>query len=325
MALGRSIWNWFLTTLSSRTFWMIISLIVGIGAYIWGAFLPQSSLLHEILFQIGNITVIGIFFSFFSNASEFLGIFKKELQDIVYSDEFLNDQKDVSKYWKTTSKQMFKNKFPDIHEEFLDVINANLPTDEVSYYKDYEMTSTMKWIDEDKGIVKVNDCVDFYLIADSEEKFIYPLKNWIKTSADGSEIKSKMLSFIVNKKEMVSSDGTKPKPQITCKDGERCEEYDIALKGSKQYHIVYQIEKEYNLFDDHCKGFRAKYIVNNCRLNLEVPTNVHVQFVARGTLREFLDKGIQTPHKISKEYKGILLPKQGFIVAFMKTKTEKQH
>ena len=296
---------------------MVVILIVGIGAYIWGSFVPQKRLLHELLFQFGNVAVIGVSLGFFSNATEFLGIFKKELQDIVYSDEFLANQKDLSKYWKTTSKHMFKNKFPDIHEEFLDVINANLPMDEVSYYKDYEMTSLMKWINKEQGLVNVTDYVEFYLVADSEDKFVYPLKNWIKTSENGTKVSSRMVSFKVNRIEKVETKDIK-KPVITYKNGERCEEYDVTLKGEKIYHIKYQIEKEFSLFEDHCKGFKAKYIVNNCRLNLEVPEDVHVQFESRGTLREFEDKGIQSANKISKEYKGILLPKQGFIVAFQK-------
>ena len=315
MGLIKTIWRKVLAVLQSRTFWMVIALLVGIGAYVWGSFIPQDALGHEVLFQIGNVLVIGVVLGFFSNASEFLGIFKKEIQEVVYGDEFLANQKDLSKYWKTTSKQMFKNKFPDIHEEFLDVINANFPTDEVSYYKDYEMTSTMEWIDELNGRVRVTDYVEFDLVADSKDKFIYPLKNWIKTSANGkSVIKSTMISFIVNEKEKVKD----VKPIVTFNNGERCEEFDVLLRGEKLYHIKYRIEKEFSIFEDHCKGFKAKYIVKNCRLNLEVPTNIHVQFESRGTLRDFEDKGIQTTNKITKHYRGILLPKQGFIVAFQK-------
>lgn len=271
-------------------------------------------MVHEILFQIGNVLVIGVVLGFLSNASEFLGIFKKEIQEVVYGDDFLANQKDLSKYWKTTSKQMFKNKFPDIHEEFLEVINANFPTDEVSYYKDYEMTSTMEWLDENKGLVRVRDFVEFDLVADSVDKFVYPLKNWIRTSTNGVNIKSTMVSFVVNNKEKVKD----IKPKETTKSGERCDEYNILLKGEKIYHIKYQLEKEFSIFDDHCKGFKAKYIVKNCRLNLEVPNNIHMQFETRGTIGDFEDKGVQKPNKISKYYKGILLPKQGFIVAFQK-------
>ena len=297
---------------------MPVALIIGIGSYIWGFQIPSNVWSHELLIQIGNVSLVGVVIGFLSNASEFLGIFKKEIQKVVYGEELLANQKDITTYWRTASKQMFKNKFPDIHEEFLTVIEANLPKDEVSYYKNYEMNSVMEWEDKEKYRVKVTDIVTFDLIADSKKKFPYPLKNWIKTSSsEGKDISSTMISFKVNGVDKVSTN-TKLTPNVEVKNGERCEEFNIQLGGSEEYHITYKIEKRFSLLADHCKGFRAKYIVKDCRFSIEVPEDIHMQFESRGALKEFKDIDEIKGNKMTKVYNGILLPKQGFIVAFQK-------
>ena len=53
-------------------------------------------------------------------------------------------------------------------------------------------------------------------------------------------------------------------------------------------------------------------------MEYEVPENVYIQFEGRGTLKDFEDVGLQKGNKISKRYRGIMLPKQGFIMALQK-------
>lgn len=301
-------------TLKNNIVCLIIVGLLGLGAYVVGFVWVKDGIWHEILLQIGNILVIGVAIGFLSNGETFLEIYQKAIQKVICGGEFLDNQKDVSKYWKAISKQMFKNKFPNIHEEFLEVINANLPTDEVSYYDQYEMDSTMEWKDEANNIVKVTDVVTFDLITDTKEEFVYPLKNWIKTSKKDGEVKNNMVYFKVDGEDKKDS----IKDGITYKNGEKCTSWDIKLSGKQKYHIEYKVEKELNLLEDHCKAFRAKYIVRNCRVEYLVPENIQIQFESRGTLKEFEDTGSQRNNKISKRYRGILLPRQGFVMALYK-------
>ncbi len=303
---------------NERLTWLLIALFGGVAAYVAG-FIIDTGIWHEFCFQIGNVLIVGVVLGFLSNGEHFLSLFQEAIQNVVYGNEFLANQKDVSKYWAITSKQMFKNKFPDIHEGFLDLINSYFPIDEVSYYSDYEMKSTMEWVDEAQNIVKVCDEVSFYLIADSEKEFVYPLKNWFKVTEKADEkslkAKSQMIYFKVDNVEKLCS----VIPQnIHMENGEQCEQIDITLSGKKKYKIDYKLEKTLNLLEDHSKGFRAKYIVKNCRIDYEVPKNVHIQFECRGTLNEFEDWGTQRSNRISKRYRGILLPQQGFLMALHK-------
>lgn len=302
-----------------RFTWLLIALFFGLTAYAIGLFIVKDGVWHELCFQFGNVLIVGVVLGFLSSGERFLSLFQEAIQNVVFGKEFLANQKDVSKYWTVTSKQMFKNKFPDIHEGFLSLINSYFPVDEVSYYNDYEMRSTMEWVNEEQNIVKICDEVSFDLIADTENEFVYPLKNWFKISGDANEkslkAKSQMIYFKVDGVERLKS----ITPQnIHLENGEQCEQIDVKLSGKKKYKINYRLEKTLNLLEDHSKGFRAKYIVKNCRIEYEVPKNVHIQFECRGTLNEFEDMGSQRTNRISKRYRGILLPQQGFLMALHK-------
>ena len=59
-------------------------------------------------------------------------------------------------------------------------------------------------------------------------------------------------------------------------------------------------------------GFRPKYIVNKLRVCLNLPDDIDAIFTCRGTQQDFED--IPTNSKrIEKKYKGIILPRQGYI------------
>ena len=125
-----------------------IFFILGIVLYYIGYFqIDSQSVWKEILIKGGDILIIGVILGYLSNAAQFLGIFKQDLQDIIYGKEFIKQRKDITPLWETISKQMFKNKFPAIHKEFLKVINGYFPENEVSFYNDYESHITIEWID----------------------------------------------------------------------------------------------------------------------------------------------------------------------------------
>lgn len=312
--------NIFWKKILTRTSLFVVIGVVGLIAFICGPFI-ENKYWHTILSSLGQVLLIGVVFNFIMKAPEFLDAVKGELADIIYGKKFLNSQKNIDIYWETVSKQMFQYKFEGIHEKFLNVLNAYLPKDEVSYYSEYQMYSKMEWENEAENIVKVVDEVKFTLIAETEEEFIFPLKNWIHVG--GNTIPpSVMKCFSINDKPQVI-----PDPITTNSEGTRCEERQFTFKGSKSYKVHYVMEKVFNFDEDHTKGFKAKYIVNNCRVVFDCPDNIVPQFESRGTLKEFDSMSENLPsNRIDKKYLGILLPQQGFLIALQKkNKNKKQH
>ena len=291
----------------SGSAWLI--LLAGIFCYYLGYFqIDSQSIWKEIVIKIGDVLVIGVILGFLSNAAQFLGVFKQDLQDIIYGKEFLKQRKDITPLWEAVSIQMFKSKFPTIHKEFLRVIRGYFPNDEVSYYNDYETSKSIEWKDKQNGIIKVVDNVSFDLIAESNDEFIYPLKTWTRIERDGM-CQNTIENFLVNGNEIDLGEC------ITTQDGDNiCHEYRIKLKGFQKYSIKYTQIKIYNLYTDFYIGFRAKYIVNRLRVSLDYPEDLDVIFTCRGTQDDFEDVK-RTKRCIEKKYKGVILPRQGFLFA----------
>lgn len=295
----------------SGSAWII--LILGIIFYYLGYFhIEQSSIWKEILIKIADVLVIGVILGYLSNAAQFLGVFKQDLQDIIYGKDFIKQRKDITPLWETISKQLFQNKFPIIHKDFLKVINGYFPKDEVSYYNDYESHITIEWINQEEGIMRVTDSVSFELIADSNSEFEYPLKTWTKVKEHGT-YENRITEIHVNGKVPKIED-----VKVSRENDDICHEQKIKLKGSTKYEIKYVREKIYNINDDFYIGFRSKYIVNKCRVCLDYPEDIDAIFICRGTQLDFEDVK-NTKRRIEKKYRNIILPRQGYIFALRKS------
>ena len=141
-----------LSTSNFRTGAAWLFLIVGICLYAAGFFfIDEKSVWSKVAIKVADVLVIGVVLGFITNAAHFIGIFKQDLQDIIYGKEFVKQRKDIYPLWENLSKELFKNKFPTLHKELLKTVNGYLPQDEVSYYNDYEIHTSIEWVDKEIG------------------------------------------------------------------------------------------------------------------------------------------------------------------------------
>ncbi|RGX92155.1 hypothetical protein DXA58_20875 [Bacteroides uniformis] len=90
--------------------WII--LILGMLLYYISYFhIEQPSVWKEILIKIGDVLVIGVILGYLSNAAQFLGIFKQDLQDIVYGKEFLAKRNDIDSFGRQLLKFFLNQNF----------------------------------------------------------------------------------------------------------------------------------------------------------------------------------------------------------------------
>lgn len=289
-----------------------IFLIIGIIAYASAYFLIEDKTIiwREILLKIGDILVIGVILGYLTNVSKLLGIFKSELQDIVYAKEFLKERKDVDKIWETVSKEMFKSKFPAVHKELLTMIKSYMPIKNVSYYENYNVSIDLSWADKTKKLIRVKNSIDFDLIAENKDSFSFPLKSWIDvTGLEKTDYYVKAMNYTVNNEQahLLSE-------KSDVKNGIHEYEYNIELKGDTKYEISKVIEKQYSIEKDYTICFQAQYMVNKLTVEIFFPDDIQVAFIPRGTLKEY--NKMNTPsNNLKRVFKGLLLPKQGYVIA----------
>lgn len=103
--------------------WLILA--VGLVLYIIGfLLLPTHSIWKEVALKVGDVLVIGVILGYLTNLTSTFHVFREELENIIYGKEFLKKRNDISDVWGNVSEQMFENKFPEIHGEFLEMIRG---------------------------------------------------------------------------------------------------------------------------------------------------------------------------------------------------------
>lgn len=308
----KNIFSWATLIVSSP--WLM--LIAGIALYVivyFGA-IPSDSVWKAVAIKAADVLVIGVILGYFTNIAKMFGIFKQDLRSIVYMEEHIKKRNDIEQLWEKLSKQMFENKFPVIHSEFLQAIKEYFPGNEVSYYNNYNTFTKVEWHDRESHFIKVTDTVSFELIAENKNKKVtYPLRTWTKVK-EGDLYQERVIEFTV--------DGTNREIEDPFESddlGDKCSERKFVLENSDKYEIKYIREKIYNIDTDYYIGFRAKYLVNGLSVTLSLPEGIEAMFSSRGTQRNYED-GIN-PDCISKQYKGIVFPRQGYIFALRRTLT----
>lgn len=289
-----------------------ICAVVGLACYIIAyAWIQKDSVAYNILLNIADVLVIGVVVGYLSSVAQWAGVFKKDIQDIVFGNKLVGERKDIEEVWSNITKQMFKFKFADIHKKILYALKEVLPSDEdISYYEDYDADSKIEWVDREKGIIKCYDNFSMFIVVESDKKFDYTITSWLvedENQANGRS--SETLQVVVDNKKLsnlktiIKKDGTEIKRETI-----------IPLSGKKRYFLQYSRVQQYCIFDDYYIAFRAKYITNGLKVSLELPQDIEALFIERGTMEEFQNVKISKSH-IKKLYKNVIFPKQGYIFA----------
>lgn len=308
------------TIYNLKSFQMALSWIVPffglLGYYlVYSNYINGDEKLKEIIIKISDVLVIGGFVGFLSNISQSFGIFKKELQEIVFSEKFLASRNDIKSIWKKTSKAMFQQRFPDISEDLFSIIlDQYINKDEYSYYSNYRIITDIQWADERKKFVIVKDHVFFDLVFEKEGEADITFKTWIngvKNLQKGTDYYCKYKCWGDDKEQTIdtkedSQDENKYFVTNTVK---------VNNTNKRQVHQVHiERDKRYSFALDYDISFRAKYIVKDMNITLNLPDDIKATFICRGTPKEFI-KVKEGENTIEYMYKGLILHRQGYIFA----------
>lgn len=291
----------------------VICAVVGIFCYIIAyAFCEDNSLAYRIILNIADVLIIGVVVGYMSSVAQWAGVFKKDIQDIVFGKKLVGERKDIDAVWNNVTKQILKNKFADIHSDLLEALKKNLPSDDsISYYEDYDSDIIVEWFDKLNGIIQTTETMTFFLISESENDIILPLKTYTYGSPSETSVE----------KPTVTVDGEVPK--ITHKDqrvidtGELEDVSNVHLTGKKRYQVRYVRNKRFDLAKDYYIGLKSQYLIKDLCVSLTLPDDLDATFIERGTNISFI-KVKKDKNHIKMKLKGVIFPKQGYIFALNK-------
>ncbi|MBD5219467.1 MAG: hypothetical protein HDS72_04380 [Bacteroidales bacterium] len=287
-----------------------ICAFAGITCYVIAyAACAEGSLAYKILLNIADVLIIGVVVGYLSNVAQWAGVFKKEIQDIVFGKKLVGERKDIEEVWSNVTKQILKNKFADIHKDLLLAMKKNLPADDaISYYDDYDSDIVIDWVNKEQGIIKTVETMSFFLISETDKEITLPLKTF--TIGNPSEC-------IVTQPE-ITVDGKIPtihhEKQRKDDSGELVDVSFVRLKGKNRYQVRYVREKKYDVNKDYFIGLKSQYLIHDLCVSLTLPDGLDATFIERGTNISFI-KVKKEKSYIKMKLKGVIFPQQGYIFA----------
>jgi hypothetical protein len=285
-----------------------------------GIFDYELNLLVE---KIGIAVLSSGVFAAVLKSLQFQGIFKKEIEDVILSDKFIEHRRDKEKLWISVSKAIYKKKFPKISKQLNKIIlDEYFPKKRMYYYDDYRVTITIHKL-EDNGIIKFTQTIYYKVVMQTGVKKANIIGNYTIDKPDkDSNIKN------INKREYFKIDGKdcldKLEKNEEETDFETITTYSTTVNDKSCFTVEMKDYREYNIFEDNIKLLRTSAITNEMNVSVTYPENMNVQFFNVGVINEFEKINVDHKNCISRKYKdGLILPNQGFGISFgFKTKVK---
>ena len=276
-------------------------------------FIDEFNLLVE---KIGIAVLSSGVFAAVLKSLQFQGIFKKEIEDVILSDKFIEHRRDKEKLWISVSKAIYKKKFPKISKQLNKIIlDEYFPKKRKYFYDDYRATITIHELKEN-GLIKFTQTIYYKVIMQTGEKKANIIGSY---SIDKPDKNSNINS--INKREYFKINGIDRLKNLDTKTTETDFEikttYSTTVENKDCFTVEMKDHREYNILEDNVKLLRTSAITNEMNVSITYPDNAHVQFFNIGVINELEKVNVDHKNCISRKYKeGLILPNQGFGISF---------
>lgn len=299
-----------------------ILLLVGLFLFLscifdWFDLEASNKELFKLIEKIGDLILISSIISFLIDSAEYLGIFKRELEDVIYDTKFLKKRNDIESVWVKVSDILFQSKFPKISTQLMMAVkNYYTPDDDLklNYYDDYRNVYTISYDEQNRDYIHVESRTSFILNVEDSKPFDFPMRYWTCVEEDNQGSVDTIMSSITVNNNRINNIG---EPLKSYKDGMICFNFKIKLEGKTEYQIQQTIKSKYNIKEDNYLGFRARWLVKDMRVQIFHPNDMQILFVNRATANGFQRNNSTDTFK-EYEYKGLILKHQGYIIILNK-------
>jgi len=135
--------------------------MIGIGlTFVIVVLLVKYGVTHTAFFNISltiaSAVLSGGVFTWLTKTAQIKGVFREDMESIVYSTEHALVRKDVDKLWANVTRALYSSAFAPIENKIYDAIRAvYLPKNNEFYYQDLTREVSISVIDFEKQIVDV--------------------------------------------------------------------------------------------------------------------------------------------------------------------------
>lgn len=284
----------------------LFSLLLGI----WGTF--DNILWKETWSTLGKTMLASGIFAGILKLMQISGVFKEELEKLIFEPKFLKNRTDIPEYWDKISQELFKNKFPNISKKLLsDIKDTYFPTKSIIYYDQIEHFIEIEIDANDNLTIRQKTSLDI-ICSSKSVCFDYQFFNTLNFKTDKSEV-----SYVTNYIKINGSPTNDFKHEQLYNNKQLTNKFSVNLRGSDKYEIEREELKVYSLITDNSIYFTASKLSNTLSLSITHPKNLELKFNKLGTLKTFVEKQNNSTFK-KYVYKDIIYPEQGYVITMNK-------
>lgn len=277
--------------------------------------------------KLGELIIVGVLFGILSSHRTITDNYRKELEELLYGDKFLQKRNDIAAIWNHVTDALVSSNLPEsIRSKAYETIKDFYLLTKPYYYSGYEETIKVAWHKDSTELVDVHHETEFEIIAASTA----PIKMQYSNSSETKVAVTPHLVFRDRKggkiiKEIKPSD---IEPVCTSESGDKqALVYDYQIEGYTRYHVTRLLKKHYNIKDDGAYiAEMVSVITDGMSVDITYPKDIEVHFVDLGTITPF-------KRRSPKERKGsgcwlsggIVMPNQGFCFVMEINKKSKKN
>lgn len=269
--------------------------------------------IKNIVETFAEVLVVGGIAGTLVNTAQDMGIFKDELKEILYGQDFLRRRNDLPEIWEEMTNVMYKSRFNYIPSTLIKTIrNLYLP-ENPTFVQNRVSSIRLEWVNKSKNIVSLVAKDSFDFIQGHHPQNVYKSMVGINIKGLTKEDYFYKVSYKVNGQTCE----TITKEDIN--DNTLCWKSTVKLPNESNCSIERSTHQQFSLQNDHVYSTFATIPINGFVLNFSYPKDLDIMFLNMGTTDDFEITDQREGYLVARS-KGLILNKQGYIIAFFYNK-----
>lgn len=149
---------------------IVVSLVLlSVGAFVGYWTVPDSEVrLREFLLAVGSAALSGGVFAWLTKLAQLGGVFRDELERIIYGKKYLSRRADSVEMWLNATRSLYEPRFPELVNRLDEsALRAVLPTDRRFFLRDARRVVTLSPATGKPGWISVSQKMEATLVTEA--------------------------------------------------------------------------------------------------------------------------------------------------------------
>lgn len=295
--------------------WYVFFSLLGVVVFASSHWIVDP-LWQNILFSSGSLIVVSGGFSALTRWLSVHGIVKKELQNILFSNDYLKDADRFDTVWNKLVTLSISQYMPSLDTHLQkDFLREYLPSKHELFYRKYHQSLDIYWHDKANKIIKVIERSDITIYTTNAEPHILPYRLTAEFPTRMNleyTIETLKIDGIDRAFEAVEQSQTTK--HITTKEIS----YQLQLTGKKEYRYFRKMTRFISLEHEPFIVLSSSWHTYRPRVTINChDREIKAYFTSTGTMQNFATiDGKNNSEYMEEQYPALMMKAQGYFIYF---------